>query len=1170
MIRTQTPPPAFPALRLALLGMPEIWLDGQRVTFRTRKAVALLAYLALEPGLHQRSKLAAMLWPDADEASGRASLRSTLNYLNQGLGRRANLTVASREALGFKSSDDLALDVRLLEAAVKHLDQQDQMELAQVSELYRGDFLEGFELADAPQFDDWVTVQRELARQRLEVVFEQLSNVQTQAGEINAALETARRWVRLEPLNEAAHRLVIELCLRAGKRAAALEAFRACHAILNAELGLEPDAQTRALIERLRESGTTLPIPVTALPTASPSAFAPPGSVRLIGRGHEWAQMEAAWNAGQTILISGEPGSGKTRLMLEFAATKGVFAHSRGRPGDQNVPFSSVARAMRDAVHARPDLELPDWVRRELSRLVPELMDEPTVSPLSLNEDRLRLFQAVECVYEVLGSQGIFPVADDTQLFDDSSMELVTYLMADSSGHLQPHSLHAFRRGEASERFMEIVRQLVEAGHAVLIELAPLRIQDVGEMLTDLMPEGFEVDELGTALHQFTGGNPLFVLETVRALAERGELEALTARRFENRRRVAGLPRTPKVQSIIHHRLERLSGPARNLARVAAVMGEEFTLELGAKVLETTLTELSRAGGELERTQVWCGLRFSHDLLFETVLTEIPESLRLVLHGQVLDALEGAGAPAAVLAQHARAAGRVGQTIRYGVQAGLDAFALRALTEAVEHLERVRAALYAPPGVFNPQSEVSDVERWQVYSTLFECYEPNGLHRPAAREEVLTELLAFEAEARNPHVKQNIRRLRVDVQTEKTGDDAALMSVLRAQLEEARRNQNRQGEFNRLMDIGFLEFPDVAKATFAAALALAQELGDERGIGSSLTETARMDMLIGDWNGAEAGFERASRHISPHDQHSITRVRWLRARNWLWLGRSHEATAALRSCLHSWQLLEDHARGALTRSWLSLALLETGECGEALEMAQQADNLALTMPFARDLLLMFTVSVRLQLGQLDTARVLMEGAAADWGDVNLTHTWIYRLEVMSCALCALRGDWVLACQHAVNAVESRPHRDRERHLLFSLFGSWFETEALLRGGQAALAREGLQRFAEVVEPYPRLRISHLRSLAVLEAREGHLGSATRYLKEAKNLALELNLPTEIWQIEVKLAELLAANGDLEGAQTAQNSVLAVVKALADSIHDDVSRAVFLKFTARHKGTRSSQ
>jgi hypothetical protein len=291
----------------------------------------------------------------------------------------------------------------------------------------------------------------------------------------------------------------------------------------------------------------------------------------------------------------------------------------------------------------------------------------------------------------------------------------------------------------------------------------------------------------------------------------------------------------------------------------------------------------------------------------------------------------------------------------------------------------------------------------------------------------------------------------------------------------------------------------------------------------------------------------------------------LRAWNWLWLGRSREAVTALRSHLPSWQALEDQARGALTRSFLSLALLETGECGEALEMARQADDLALTMPFFRDQRLMFTVSVRLHLGQLDTARALLEGTtpAADWGYVSLTHTWEYQLAMMSCALHALRQDWVLACQHAVNAFERRPRTDLKRHILWSLLGHWFEIEALLHGGQEVLAREELRRFGETVGPYQRLRISYLRSLAVLEAWDGHLESAIGYLEEAGNLALEMGLSSERWQIEAKRAELFETNGDLERAHEARGCALETVNTLADSIPDEASRTVFLQFARTH-------
>ncbi len=249
---------------------------------------------------------------------------------------------------------------------------------------------------------------------------------------------------------------------------------------------------------------------------------------------------------------------------------------------------------------------------------------------------------------------------------------------------------------------------------------------------------------------------------------------------------------------------------------------------------------------------------------------------------------------------------------------------------------------------------------------------------------------------------------------------------------------------------------------------------------------------------------------------------------------------------------------------MSLALLETGECGEALEMARQADDLAPTMPFFRDLRLMFTVSVRLHLGQLDTARALLEGTtpAADWGYVSLTHTWEYQLAMMSCALHALRQDWVLACQHAVNAFERRPRTDLKRHILWSLLGHWFEIEALLRGGQEVLAREELRRFGETVGPYQRLRISYLRSLAVLEAWDGHLESAIGHLEEAGNLALEMGLSSERWQIEAKLAELFETNGDLEKARESRNYSFAIVNSLADGISDESSRTVFLEFARR--------
>ncbi len=188
---------------------------------------------------------------------------------------------------------------------------------------------------------------------------------------------------------------MIELQLHLGKRGAALEAYQTCQAMLFQELGLAPDAQTRALIEHLHEPELMPVIPVM-LPT--PATM---GSLQLIGRTEIWHKMEAAWNAGQHIFIAGEAGAGKSRLMFEYAKTKGAFVQQFGRPGDQVVPFSSITRSLRHALQTHPKLELPAWAQRELSRLIPDQSDEPLL-PLSSKEDRLSLFDAVSRVFEEL------------------------------------------------------------------------------------------------------------------------------------------------------------------------------------------------------------------------------------------------------------------------------------------------------------------------------------------------------------------------------------------------------------------------------------------------------------------------------------------------------------------------------------------------------------------------------------------------------------------------------------------------------------------------------------------------------------------------------------------------------------------------------------------------
>ena len=150
-------------IRLLLLGSPRIEVDGAAIEVDTRKATALLAYLAVTGETHRRDALAALLWPDADETHARAALRRTLSALNKALAGEG-LRIG-REAVGLDSDSEIWVDVvrlrALLSQSEAHPHATDDVcsmcivALTEAADLYRGDFLAGFSLRDSPSFDDW-------------------------------------------------------------------------------------------------------------------------------------------------------------------------------------------------------------------------------------------------------------------------------------------------------------------------------------------------------------------------------------------------------------------------------------------------------------------------------------------------------------------------------------------------------------------------------------------------------------------------------------------------------------------------------------------------------------------------------------------------------------------------------------------------------------------------------------------------------------------------------------------------------------------------------------------------------------------------------------------------------------------------------------------------------
>jgi predicted ATPase/DNA-binding SARP family transcriptional activator len=376
-------------LALYLLGPPRVELDGEEIHVSRRRAMALLAYLAVTGRTHSRDSLAALLWPEYDQSSARADLRRTLSLLNRTLGEDC-LTI-DRETAGLNPDADLWLDVdqfrQRLAAGEGHGHPSTEVSpdclplLEEAVALYQDDFLSGFTLRDSASFDEWQFFQTEGLRDELASTLERLVRHHSAQGErgYERAIGYARRRLALDPLHEPAHRELMQLYAQVGQRSAALRQYEECVRILREELGLPPSQETTSLYERIRAGPADLG--ERGLAAARPRHNLPAQSTPFIGRESELAAIEARLSDPDCRLLTlvGPGGSGKTRLALEAAASQldgfehGVFFVSLASLQSADGIVPTVARCLDLHFHSgaragsQPILrqQLLDYLRRK-------------------------------------------------------------------------------------------------------------------------------------------------------------------------------------------------------------------------------------------------------------------------------------------------------------------------------------------------------------------------------------------------------------------------------------------------------------------------------------------------------------------------------------------------------------------------------------------------------------------------------------------------------------------------------------------------------------------------------------------------------------------------------------------------------------------------------------
>ena len=729
--------PPLAQVRITLNGMPlgvrvlgplEVVCDGQPVVVPGAKERALLVRLALQAGrVVSTDRLIETLWDGDPPASAEASLRVLVSRL-----RRALAAAGADHAIGTCSPGYLLVADEVDVAQFAALSAQGRRDLAQVRPGVASTRLaEALALWRGERLAEVGTAYLGAESDRLEEV--RVSVLQDRIGADLACgrhadvLDELTTLCRSHPLREGLWAQWITALYRCDRQADALEVYQNLRRTLAEELGIDPSVALRRLEAAVLAQDSMLDPPEVAPWTAVrplPPRLDLVERVPFAGREDELRALNAAWAAASagmsgTVMVSGEPGIGKSRLLRETARLVvdrgGIVLHGRC-DSDLVIPYQPFRECLSRAVAEAPGHVLGDVEAlqlAELSRLLPGLANRgpglPPANTASPDVERYLLFGGVASLLHALaGTAPVLMVLDDLQWADRPTLQLLLHLTELDLGRILLVGAH--RDSERSDGpLMEALGALHRHARITRIVLSGLtRRQGAGLMaaVAGLQPDD-TAGELADLLHQETGGNPFYLSEMLRHLLETNVITPLPNGRCSVTKAVtsAGLP--DSIREVLRARLARLGAEATRMLEYAAVIGQEFDLELvaGATAVDEDRTlDLLEAAGRSglihEAAQPVGRFRFSHALVQHTLYGGIGPARRTRVHARVAAAMEALGrSEPGELAYHYLAgvtSGTTGKAIDYARAAAAQALAMSAPGEAARWYSAALNALPPP------------------------------------------------------------------------------------------------------------------------------------------------------------------------------------------------------------------------------------------------------------------------------------------------------------------------------------------------------------------------------------------------------------------------------------------------------------------------------------------
>jgi DNA-binding SARP family transcriptional activator len=621
---------------IRLFGAVQFTWEGKQVKgINSNRLRSLLAFLVLRAEAPQsREQLAALIWPDSDEGQARTNLRQLLHHFRRALPDDCALLVSDGDALQWQRSPACAVDVyqfdRALEQAVEAARRGDtateRAALKTAVELYQEDLAREL-------FDDWLIPLREHYRQEFAYVLGKLAVLFEDDGDYEAAIRHAERLVAQDALREAHHQLLIRLHIANHDRAGALRAYYQCMRVLRKELAVDPDPVTRELYQRALKS----PAPGSSKHAGVPLRAA--GSTPIVGRERELKQLIDCWPSvecgnSRLVVITGEPGVGKSRLADELydwcaAQRDGAVARARCYAAQGQLGYAPISEWLRAGPLRASLSQLPRMQLEELVRVLPEILPDGSAMARSLPSNdrwqRRRFFEALHAAF-IHAPRPLLLLIDDLQWSDPDTIDYLHALLR--SGQVDRILVVATMRAEETDRnhpATKLRQELARIGRLTEVPLKRLSAPETATLATRIA--GCEITEADlTDLYRTTKGNPLFVVECIRAGLHTSEA-------------------IRRIDAVISARLAQLSPGAYELAGWAAAVGQSFSFDLLAKATDWDEDSLSRALDELWQRRLIETLRdaeydFTHDRIREVAQAESSPIRRHFFHRRIARALE--------------------------------------------------------------------------------------------------------------------------------------------------------------------------------------------------------------------------------------------------------------------------------------------------------------------------------------------------------------------------------------------------------------------------------------------------------------------------------------------------------------------------------------------------